>query len=98
MTFFDEETLVHLSKLCRIDCEGEELKDLLKNLQAILRYMEELKEIDTENVPVCNHVSEHVESFMRDDEVTETLDRETFLKNSPSQVGGMVRVPTVIKF
>ncbi len=98
MSNLDKETLVNLTKLCRINCNDEELKTLLKNLQSILGYIDQLKEVDTENVPVCNHVSQEMEAFMREDGASESLDRETFLKNSPSHVGGMVRVPTVIKF
>jgi aspartyl-tRNA(Asn)/glutamyl-tRNA(Gln) amidotransferase subunit C len=36
-------------------------------------------------------------SILREDEVTETLDRETFLANSPAHIGGMIRVPPIIK-
>ncbi len=98
MSGLDKETLANLTKLCRINCSDEELKLLLKNLQSILGYMDQLKEVDTENVPVCNHVSEEVKTFLREDEPSESLDRDTFLENSPSHVGGMIRVPTVIKF
>ena len=98
MQEFDKDTLVQLAKLCRINCTDEELEVLLKNLQSILGYMDQLREVDTEDVPVCNHVSEFMGSFMREDEVSALLDSETFLKNSPSRVGRMVRVPTVIKF
>ncbi|QVL56868.1 MAG: Asp-tRNA(Asn)/Glu-tRNA(Gln) amidotransferase subunit GatC [Simkaniaceae bacterium] len=98
MSDLDKETLIDLTKLCRINCSNEELKTLLSNLQSILGYIDQLKEVDTEDVPVCNHVSVEIETFMREDEVSESLDRDTFLKNSPSHVGGMVRVPTVIKF
>lgn len=98
MSNLDKETLTSLTKLCRINCSDEELKTLLKNLQSILGYIDQLKEVDTENIPVCNHVSEDTETFLREDEVTESLDRGNFLENSPSHVGGMVRVPTVIKF
>lgn len=98
MSDLNEESLANLTKLCRINCSDEELKTLLQNLKSILGYIDQLKEVDTEDVPVCNHVSEEIETFMREDEVTEALDRNTFLENSPSHVGGMVRVPTVIKF
>jgi aspartyl-tRNA(Asn)/glutamyl-tRNA(Gln) amidotransferase subunit C len=98
MEEFDKDTLIQLARLCRINCTDKELEILLKNLQSILGYMDQLREVNTENVPVCNHVSEAIESFMREDEPSASLDPETFLKNSPSRVGRMVRVPTVIKF
>jgi len=98
MSKFDKEMLKSLTKLCRIDCSDEEMKVLLKNLKSILSYIDQMKEVDTENVAICNHVSENVVSVMREDLVGETLPNETFLKNSPSHVGGMIRVPPVIKF
>ena len=57
-----------------------------------------MKEVDTKDVPVCNHVREEIESVMREDEPDQSLDRKTFLDNSPSHIGGMIRVPTIIKF
>jgi aspartyl-tRNA(Asn)/glutamyl-tRNA(Gln) amidotransferase subunit C len=98
VTKLDKETLIDLTKLCRINCSEEELETLLNNLQSILGYIDQMEEVDTEGVPVCNHVSEEMESVTREDEPDQSLDRKTFLDNSPSHVGGMIRVPTVIKF
>lgn len=98
MKKLDKETLINLTKLCRINCSKEELETLLKNLQSILGYIDQMKEVDTEDVPVCNHVSDAIGSVTREDEPDKNLDRKTFLDNSPSHVGGMIRVPTVIKF
>lgn len=94
----DKESLINLTKLCRINCSEEELDTLQKNLQSILGYFDQMKEVDTEDVPVCNHVSNEIESTAREDKADQILDRKTFLDNSPSHVGGMIRVPTVIKF
>ena len=98
MSNLEKESLVNLAKLCRINCSDKELEMLLNNLQPILKYIDQLKEIDTENTPVCDHIGEKIETFTREDAVTTSLDRTTFLENSPSHVGGMIRVPTVIKF
>lgn len=98
MSHLDKETLKTLTKLCRIQCDEEAIEKLHKNLKSILNYMDLLKEVDTEDVPECNHVLESVQNVMREDKTEETLDRETFLANSPSHVGGMIRVPPVIKF
>lgn len=94
----DKKTLQDLAELCKIHCSDEEIEKLHKNLQSILNYIDHLKEVDTEGVEICNHVSETVSTVMREDEVGEMLSRETFLENSPSHVGGMIRVPPVIKF
>lgn len=96
MSHLTKEDIKKLSELCRIDCTETEQEAILKDLKSILAYVDQLKEIDTENVPPCNHVLAEIKNVMRDDVCGETLPREVFLKNSPSHTGGMIRVPTVI--
>ena len=98
MAGLDKETLENLAKLCRVECSEKVLAKLLKNLKAILSYMDIIKEVDTTGVATCNHVLETVNNVTREDHVKETLNREIFLANSPSHIGGMIRVPPVIKF
>jgi aspartyl-tRNA(Asn)/glutamyl-tRNA(Gln) amidotransferase subunit C len=98
MSAFDEKELSKLAKLCRIETTEEEKKKLFQSLSKILTYIELLKEVDTEGVAPCNHILETLHNVMREDEIGEVLPREVFLANAPSHVGGMVRVPPVIKF
>lgn len=92
------EEIEKLSKLCRIACTEEEKEKLRQNLSKILKYVDQLKEIDTADVPPCNTVSKELYSVLRDDEAKETLSRDTFLANAPAHVGGMIRTPPVIQF
>lgn len=92
----DKETIQELSRLCRIDCSEEEQESLLEDLKKILNHIEQLQQIDTENVPACNHILEGMANVMREDCIGELLSRESFLANAPSHVGGMIRVPSVI--
>jgi aspartyl-tRNA(Asn)/glutamyl-tRNA(Gln) amidotransferase subunit C len=92
------EEIEKLSKLCRIACSDEEKDKLRNNLTKILSYVDQLKQIDTTGVPPCNTVLSELSSVMREDEVGETLSRDTFLDNAPAHVGGMIRVPPVIQF
>lgn len=98
MSKFDKKKLSALSQLARIQCSEEEQEKLSSNLNKILTYIDQLKEVETEGVPTCNHVLEEIANVMREDEPGEALETQTFLANSPSHVGGMVRVPPVIKF
>ena len=98
MSKLDKKTLEDLAKLCRINCSGVEIETLHHNLLSILAYIDQMQEVNTEGVVTCNHVSEVPSNTMREDQIEETLSRETFLENSPSHVGGMIRVPPVIKF
>lgn len=97
MAQLDKKTIETLTKLSRIGCSDDEQEKLLSDLKKILNYIDLLQEINTENVPTCNHVLEGVTNVMREDEVGSTMPREAFLANAPSHVGGMIRVPPVIK-
>jgi len=93
-----EEEIDKLSHLCRIACSAEEKAKLKANLSKILNYVDQLRQVDTKDVPPCNSVLEELKSVMRDDEPGDILPREVFLANAPAHVGGMIRVPPVIKF
>lgn len=97
MAKLNKETIKKLTRLCRIDCTEEEQDSLLEDLKKILNYVEQLQEIDTENVPPCNQVIEGMANVMREDVIGKVLKRETFLANAPAHIGGMVRVPPIIK-
>ncbi len=97
MTDFDEKSLEELENLCKIACNEDEKKAILKNMRSILSYIDMLSEVDTQGVTECCSVNEE-EMDLREDEIQSELNRDTFLANSPSHTGGMVKVPTVIQF
>lgn len=97
MADLDKETLKKLTQLSRIECTEEEQEGLLEDLKKILKYVDQLSELDVTDVKPTNHILEDMVNVLREDEVGETLPRDVFLGNAPSQVGGMVKVPPVIK-
>ncbi len=98
MAALDEKELDKLIHLCRIDCTDEEKKNLHAHLANVLKYVEQLSSVDTEGVEPCYWVNETAENVTRKDVPGNLLSRERFLANAPSHVGGMIRVPPVIKF
>lgn len=94
---FDRNQLKALQKLARIRLSEEEEEALLTSLTSILAYVEQLNEIDTEGVDPCSHVIENVSAPLREDEPERLIPRADFLKNAPDNVGGMIKVPSVIK-
>ncbi len=97
MVNVSEEELVHLTKLCRIACSLEKRQSLLRNFQSIVQYVDQLSKIDTSGVEPCVCVSRgHSATPLREDIVTERLDRDLFLQDAPSTIAGLVRVPIVI--
>ena len=98
MANFDHQTLEYLKELCRIDLTEEEGIDIEEALLRILEYIEQLNEINTENTKTCRYVlSGMLKNRMREDEVKEVLSREEFLANAPDQIGGMIRIPPLMK-
>lgn len=98
MKEFNKQTLENLETLAKIKLSEEEKTDLLQSIQKVLVYMEQLSSIDTEDVEPCNFVLQSQQNnIFREDEVGELLQREVFLENAPDQIGGMIRVPSVIK-
>ena len=97
MAKLTKESIKNLVKLSRIECTEEEQDALLLDLEKILELFNQLDEIDTENVSPCNQVIEGMANVMREDTVGDIMPREVFLSNAPSQIGGMIRVPPVIK-
>ena|SRR5438105_15417418 len=88
----------HLKRLCKIACTKEEEREIADSLKKVLKYVEQLNEIDTEKTPVCRYVLRGMlRNPMREDVVKDVLPKEKFLANAPDQIGGMVRVPPVLK-
>lgn len=98
MASFDRQTLEHLKKLCRLDTTAEEEAEILQSLNRVLTYMDQLKEVPTEGVKSCRYVLRSMlKNQMRPDEIQDLLTQEEFLSNVPDQIGGMVRVPPILK-
>ena len=98
MKAFSKEDLKKLAKLCHIECTPEEEERLLKNMLAILNYIDQLHEVNTENTLGKHNPLECPVNIMGEDIEEPSLNREEFLLNAPSHVGGMVRIPPVIQF
>ncbi len=94
---FNRETLKALTTLAQVRCSQEEEPILVSNLEKILHTMEAMSAVDTSHVEPCSQVIVFPDNVLREDTVEESLPRETFLANSASTIGGMVRVPLVFE-
>ena len=98
MATLDKNTVKYLADLSRIAVSSAEEDSLLKDLKKILSYVEQLNEVDTANIQPCTYVTKALtQTPLREDVCETTLTREQFLKGAPQQIGGMLRVPQVIK-
>lgn len=97
MPKLDEENIKFLGKLCRIELSEEECKELFSSLNRVLSYVELLHEVDVSDLSPYSHIEEQGVGSLREDKEGDLLPREVFLANAPDHVGGMIRVPPVIK-
>lgn len=97
MSEITDEDIDHLAKLSRIAVTQEDKAILSKDLKRILNFINLLEKLDTEGVPTCDFVLKNHRQILRDDKIEETLSRDEFLKNTPDHIGGMIKVPPIIR-
>lgn len=85
-----------LARLSRLALTGKEVTKFQTELSAILKYVEQLKSIDTTGVKPTSQVTGLVNS-MREDELREYGTKpEELLKNTPEQQDGYIKVRKVL--
>ena len=93
----DKETVRRIAQLARIRVDEEDLEPLAKELSAILQWVEQLSEVDTENVPPMTSVEDDMPMKKRPDEVTDGFCPEDILANAPQREGNFFVVPKVVE-
>ena len=93
---FDKKSLLKLGKLARISISDDKLNNLSKDLNSILEFVDQLKEIKTDQVdPTSNSLNQKLE--IRDDEVDTKNSAEDILENAPEKEMDFFVVPKVIE-
>jgi len=92
----DTETVRRIARLARIRVEDDQLEPLAKELSAILDWIGQLNEVDTENVPPMTSV-EKMPMKKRPDVVTDGDCVEDILANAPRREGNFFVVPKVVE-
>lgn len=92
----DKATVARIATLARIRLAEAELEPMAAELQGILDWVEQLKEVDTEGVAPMASVAE-MRLPMRDDRVTDGGGRDAILANAPNSEKGFFTVPKVVE-
>ena len=90
------EQVRHIAKLARIAMSDEEIERLAPELNNILGWIEQLREVDTDGVEPLTAVIDQ-KLRLRDDVVTEGDIRDEILANAPEAQHGFFAVPKVIE-
>ena len=92
----DNSTVKKVAKLARIEINEEEEITLIAELNNILGWVDELKQVNTENVePMLSVFNESMP--MREDKAESNFDNTQILNNSPEKNSGFFVVPKVVE-
>ncbi len=84
----------HVAKLARLKLTEEETEKYSKQLGEILKYVEQMNEVDTTGVEPMPHAIP-VYNVMREDEVKYEQTKEELMANAPYEENGFFRVPKI---
>lgn len=91
----DDATLARLGHLSRILMQDEERAALLQDLRTILRFVDEIKSVQTEGVEPLAHPLDTVQT-LRTDSVIDDIEREKYQQIASKTADGFYVVPKVI--
>lgn len=86
----------HVARLARLELSDAEIERMREQLNAILGYIDKLRELDITNVEPTSHAVPLV-NVMREDEVVPCVPTDAMLANAPDRVGELFRVPRIIE-
>ena len=89
--------VLHVARLARLEFTQEEVEAFTHQLNNILQYVDQLKELDTQDVEPTFHALAQT-NVMREDEVKPSLPQDEALANAPDRdERGFFRVPRIIQ-
>jgi|TARA_B110000444_G_scaffold157487_1_gene147241 aspartyl-tRNA(Asn)/glutamyl-tRNA(Gln) amidotransferase subunit C len=92
----NKEAVKKISKLSRIASNDEFETSMIKDLNTILKFVDQLNEVDTKGIEPLSSVVEQ-KLFQREDVVKKMNEKEEILKNSPNKNENYFVVPKVIE-
>ncbi len=84
-----------IAYLARLQIDANDVPQYAQDLSGILELVEQMEAVDTEGVKPMAHPQD-ITQRLRDDEVTETDQREKFQKIAPLTESGLYLVPKVL--
>ena len=86
----------HVARLARLSLTEEEINLFARQMDAIIGYVEKIKDLDTDGVIPTSHAVP-MENAFREDEVQKSIGVEAALGNAPRRAGSFFIVPKVIE-
>lgn len=92
----DKDTVRRIARLARLKLEDSRVEPMVQELNGILEWVEQLKEVDVEGVqPMTSAVDHRLK--MRDDVITEPNNADALMVNAPGGEDHFFVVPKVVE-
>ena len=91
----NKEVITKLSSLSKLKFNEQETELISEDLSKMVNFINQLKEIDTDNVEPLIHMNEEINNW-REDNLGEVLDQEKALSNSPIKDSTYFKLPKVL--
>ena len=85
----------YVANLARINVSDEECITFQGQLEAILGYIETLKDADIESIDLTTHISP-ITDTLREDTSRDGLKQADLMRSAPDSALGQIRVPKVV--
>ena len=85
-----------MARLARLHLTDDDVERMRQQLDAILAYIDKLRELDVEGVEPTAHAVPLL-NVMRDDAVAPCLSQDAALANAPDRAEEFFRVPRIIE-
>ena len=96
MTQISRDAVIKLAQLSSLQLADDEIDNLVADLGNIIKYVEQLDELDTEGVEPTYQVT-GLENVTREDTVMDSgIEREELLALAPEQADNQIKVPKVL--
>ena len=92
----DRALLDKIAHLSRLEFDEKDAEKMMKDMSAIVTWVEKLKEVNTDGVEPLTTMSHEVNA-LREDEVKPHLPHEDALRNAPKKDSDYFRVPKVLE-
>jgi aspartyl-tRNA(Asn)/glutamyl-tRNA(Gln) amidotransferase subunit C len=90
-----DEIVDHIAHLARLEFIGEDKKEIKKDMEKIITFMDQLNTVDTDGVEPLIFMSDSV-NVLREDIAQITISKEQALKNAPKKDSDYFRIPKVL--
>lgn len=95
MSKISRSDVLKLAKLSKITLTEKQVDKLTEEFEALLEYIDQLQQVDTEGLEPTNQVTGLV-NVMRSDSEKNTTSKDELLKNLPDRQGDLIKVRRVL--